>query len=40
MEGVIVIGRTTTKSEELNAQCRHSDLLGNEASICVTTLAD
>jgi len=40
MEGVIAIGRTTTKGEELIAQCGHSDLLGNEASIRVTTLAD
>ena len=40
MEGVIVIGRATTKGEELFAQCWHSDLLGNEAAICVTTFAD
>jgi hypothetical protein len=40
MEGVIVIGRATTKGEKLIAQCGHSNLLSNEASIRVTTLAD
>lgn len=37
MEGVIIIGRTTTKGEELIAQRGHSDLLGNEVSLCHKT---